>query len=674
MKKTFNFVFAIGILAIVSACTEMTPEPEQAQSPAIKDMVFTLSLDNKDSKVSIADNGKSTWDIGDAIYIHGEYMNRDGYCQTVVLDGTVNTISPDGKTATIHIATNDGATENLLPETVYPYYRSTDYKTTLYAIYPASAAATRDFHCYYYTEFKPSNQPIMVGCDDGNGAFEFKNLSGVISFQVSGSVNVDEYIFMGNNDETVAYDTYGMLYIMKSDGTIRHEGPDGSIVSTSGAAKTVRGTVTNDGTTLNRICIPGGADFTGGFTILFKKSGSVVKMISTDSHINVPMNGYLPLGNISTNIKDYTPPSSHPATSPTLAGATEIDDSSLDKHANCYVVDGSDAGNCSKTFYFKAYQGNSTTGVGAVNSVEVLWETYNDDTSPVSAGSVVAAVDFDKQSANDYYDIVFQMPAALHAGNAVIAAKDVNGDILWSWHIWVPSTTLAGTDVDASNICGATIMDRNLGALEPVSTSTGASVYSMGLIYQWGRKDPFPGPKRVQTWPNPATVSKNATTLNDASMTWDEARKNPTVYGNVSGSDWQTSTDMTRWKSDKTINDPCPIGYKVPYGSRGSKPMWNTTDISTALTDASLGWEISTTGYWFKMSDGAKEVVFPLSGYVDDGVSDHYYLGNVTTRAGVWCLSDSSSSKYHLNIRTDGTYVFGSTSAARGCAVRCVAE
>lgn len=669
MKK-LNLVYAFGLLAIASACAELSPEPNQSLPSSTKDMVFTLSLDNNDSKVSIADDGKTTWEINDEIYIHGEYMNRNGYCQTVVLDGTVNTISPDGKTATIHITTNDGTAENLIAGTVYPYHRSSDYLTTLYAIYPASAAATRDFHCYYYTEFIPSNEPIMVGCDNGSGAFVFENLCGVISFKISSSLDVDEYIFMGNKGETVSYSTYGMLYTMKSDGTIRHDPADGEIVSTSGAAKNVSGPVTNDGTTLHRICIPGGADFTKGFTILFKKSDAVVKILSTDSSISVPDNGYLPLGDVTSHVKDYVAPSSHTATSPALAGATELDDSALDKHANCYIVDGSDSGNNGKTFYFKAYQGNSTTGVGAISSVEVLWETYN-DASSVSANSVIAAVDFDKQSANDYYDIVFQMPATLHAGNAVIAAKDVSDNILWSWHIWVPETAI--TTSTFGGISSRSMMDRNLGAIRAATAGTD-DIQTMGLLYQWGRKDPFPNKKNHSSSSNDFT--NHATTAPTSALsvvtaqfaTVAEAIKSPTVFAASSAdkTDWTAVSNNAFWTTTKTIYDPCPPGYKVPSSSE-----CNMFTVDITNTTNYPGWAVDTGKCQFKLGSSTDNTVFP-TGYL-------YYNGRWDephNKAVIWSATyESEYRAVNLYVKiSDGSYSQYKRSRSVGGSVRCVAE
>jgi len=65
-------------------------------------------------------------------------------------------------------------------------------------------------------------------------------------------------------------------------------------------------------------------------------------------------------------------------------------------------------------------------------------------------------------------------------GNAVIAATDAAGTILWSWHIW-------RADPPKNIICDDTfiLMDRNLGATSAVGKD------SYGLYYQWGRKDPF---------------------------------------------------------------------------------------------------------------------------------------------------------------------------------------
>ncbi|KFF09578.1 hypothetical protein IX38_03545 [Chryseobacterium luteum] len=90
-------------------------------------------------------------------------------------------------------------------------------------------------------------------------------------------------------------------------------------------------------------------------------------------------------------------------------------------------------------------------------------------------------------------------------GNAVIALR-VNGEIYWSWHVWVTDDPANGSTYKSfDNItrvrADGTVeqipdsewgwMDRNLGALSSSITSSDWN-RNIGLLYQWGRKDPIP--------------------------------------------------------------------------------------------------------------------------------------------------------------------------------------
>lgn len=90
-------------------------------------------------------------------------------------------------------------------------------------------------------------------------------------------------------------------------------------------------------------------------------------------------------------------------------------------------------------------------------------------------------------------------------GNAVVAFR-LNGEIFWSWHIWVTDDPTNGSTYKSftavrrersngviENIPDADWkwMDRNLGAITNSNTS-GEWNRSGGLLYQWGRKDPIP--------------------------------------------------------------------------------------------------------------------------------------------------------------------------------------
>ncbi len=231
-------------------------------------------------------------------------------------------------------------------------------------------------------------------------------------------------------------------------------------------------------------------------------------------------------------------------------------DLSTDGTANSYIV--SEAG----AYKFPTVQGNSATSVGAVAAGEVLWETFGTDENPV-VGELVSEV--------SYSDGYIAFKASDKKGNASIAAKDSDGNILWSWHIWM---TDKPKDHVYNNKAGIMI-DRNLGAISAVPGDVGA----LGLMYQWGRKDPFMGgsflsyldlsnqAKAKSTPDSWTTVSASASTGTIAYAT-----SHPTTFitDDDSNDGWHYIGDETNadplWQSMKTIYDPCPPGYRVPDG------------------------------------------------------------------------------------------------------------
>ncbi len=144
--------------------------------------------------------------------------------------------------------------------------------------------------------------------------------------------------------------------------------------------------------------------------------------------------------------------------------------------ANCYLVQ--NAGD----YKFKAVQGNTDGTVGNVKSVEVLWESFGTTTMP-NVGDLIDTVSY-----RDGY-IRFSTPDTFAEGNAVIAAKNSKGVILWSWHIWCATE---GWNEQVYYNGAGTMMDRNLGA----TSAAAGEVGSLGLFYQWGRKDPSLGAER----------------------------------------------------------------------------------------------------------------------------------------------------------------------------------
>ena len=245
--------------------------------------------------------------------------------------------------------------------------------------------------------------------------------------------------------------------------------------------------------------------------------------------------------------------------------------------ANCFMV--SEPG-----FYsFNAFKGKTTESVGAVAKAEVLWESFGTHDQP-NVGDIIAEA---------YYEnglIYFKTPSALKDGNAVIAAKDASGNILWSWHIWVcngwDAAATAQKYYNKSNGIASfgAVMDRNLGA----TSATINDHKAHGLLYQWGRKDPFLGwdgynanghtpALSTITWPDPVKTSEETGTI-------EYAIAHPTTYlypGKVSSNvDWYFTkehnvTDNMRWNERLTLYDPCPAGWTLPEARTTNKQgLW----------------------------------------------------------------------------------------------------
>lgn len=166
-----------------------------------------------------------------------------------------------------------------------------------------------------------------------------------------------------------------------------------------------------------------------------------------------------------------------------LQTGDSVVDLSQDGTANCYIaptggtykfdatVKGNGAGD-GNTFYI------NKNGVEIVDAAyaDLAWEaTYDADktrSTKIIAGAPVYSPD-EKCVYFSTGDI---------QGNASVCVRDAEGTILWSWHIWV-----ADSAVGTSEGNGLVWMDRNLGAL----SNDPEDVANRGMLYQWGRKDPF---------------------------------------------------------------------------------------------------------------------------------------------------------------------------------------
>ena len=334
-------------------------------------------------------------------------------------------------------------------------------------------------------------------------------------------------------------------------------------------------------------------------------------------------------------------------------------DLSAQSSANCYIVDQNGS------YCFCVVRGNdSFDWLYQTKVSEVLWESFGTSTAP-SVGDLIKSVSYD-----DGY-IAFQTAETYKEGNAVIAAKDASGTILWSWHIWF--TDQPQEQVYYNNV--GTMMDRNLGATSAEPGDVGA----LGLLYQWGRKDPFLGSSSIDSnsvakstiiWPSAVSTSSSNGTVSYVIA-------NPTIFVSAPKTpyDWHySSRDNTLWtKSNKTksIYDPCPAGWRVPNG--GDNGVWSKTlGSSESFADSSLYNSINECVNFSGKFGADAAIGYPASGCRNNSDGS---LNNVGCSGHYWSVSPDNNFAHRLYFTNDGRVdPSGRSYRASGFSVRCIKE
>ncbi|MDE7305729.1 MAG: DUF4906 domain-containing protein, partial [Alistipes sp.] len=365
--------------------------------------------------------------------------------------------------------------------------------------------------------------------------------------------------------------------------------------------------------------------------------------------------------------------------------------------ANCYIsrragqvyeFDASVNGNGATTPAFSKTQGALTQnaeGFGKVDlapvKVALLWETGEYE------HCIIKNIKLDVENKKVYFSTSGMIGMPANEGNALLAVYDKDNNIAWSWHIWSTDydpTTSAVTHVGGSN--SYQLMDRNLGAFanEPDDPA------SYGLLYQWGRKDPFVGS-------GTNVVGEQMKVLEtvdqaQAGTTWaarlEYAAKNPTTfmcqrdtkcYDWLGINDWSTQADnlwgnpndlatinktsYNTHKGAKSVYDPCPVGWMVPPQDTWiqfiKNVTWTNQYGSTTVADFNVngGWSAG----WNFYTNYAQTIqaYYPAAGYryresgALTGVgSNGYYWSSSSYAAGninAGSLSFLSGNVYPLN-------------------------
>ncbi len=364
--------------------------------------------------------------------------------------------------------------------------------------------------------------------------------------------------------------------------------------------------------------------------------------------------------------------------------------------ANSYLIEEAGA------YAFAPFKGNSGEAVEGVVGAALLWQ----DTP-----GLITAVDFVDSK------VTFVVADGVY-GNAVVYAYGEAGNeqALWSWHIWVPEQQVESLPM----LTGFNVMNMNLGA----TTATAADINAYGLLYQWGRKDPFTGsPSLTGTT---ATLAKPIYNIDgeegefDAVMTPQSvefAIANPgafiSPYG-VDYTDWCSTSDDALWGNpdgnyreqgslkyynlgEKSMYDPCPAGWRVPpimafskFTSTGAAVMgdYSKTAVADRNGDGVVNANDYNYGFYMTLA-GTTTTFFPAASRWYGAYAALY--GSVAGHSGVYwsnsvyksTLSSQANSKMAtacLNFMSPtaaGTcFVSANAGSARSDAssVRCVAD
>lgn len=215
---------------------------------------------------------------------------------------------------------------------------------------------------------------------------------------------------------------------------------------------------------------------------------------------------------VAITVKDWEDVSANAAdASIGIPDSSKVIDLSAIGTANCYVV------NTPNQWYkFDAtVQGNGKATLGitpkpiAPAKARILWGIVEPCTTnggdangwdtELNKSILKASV-----SLKDGY-VYFRTPGHIVPANVVICVTDEADKILWSWHMWCVegyAPEAHAQYIEHPYVEGRPVlMDRNLGAYrnaaEMASPTDEDYACSQGMHYEWGRKDPFPGSRRV---------------------------------------------------------------------------------------------------------------------------------------------------------------------------------
>lgn len=413
----------------------------------------------------------------------------------------------------------------------------------------------------------------------------------------------------------------------------------------------------------------------------------------------------------------------------------------LETTANCYIVDA--AGTYSLPLVYGNARKNGKDNTAAYSGVKFYDYKNNVISSPyirnaedcVLVWSDAFYMFKDVKLSDDRESLIFSIDKNfLQQANAIVAARDADKKIIWSWHIWVTEQNINNVyqlqDYTDGTLNKYGLMPYNLGWIDGKTITYDERTLSFvfkqeksgiekvmkvkqdgavfdykdggSVYYQWGRKDPLVALKNRNEIGSddyrPHEVGdKNYSYRYEAKqVTLGESIQNPNVYyiandKTVGTHKWLSTPLYYLWDaawssstpnkqtSTKTIYDPSPRGFKVP------PPRAFDVFTNGNSTSGTLNGDVLANGYQYRVyprkNKKGTSFILTATGQRVDRLKDLGAPGGLWAMQGVyyWSCYGNVAADYYgysLCIRVDAnsytSRFVGAQTMARP--VRCIKE
>ena len=426
---------------------------------------------------------------------------------------------------------------------------------------------------------------------------------------------------------------------------------------------------------------------------LSTKGGSVSRstancyVISAPGHYRIPLVYGNAIENGATNANAYI---SHAAT-----GNSNVLYNFQD-HAGANITDP----------WIEKTNGGANSGV---NGAEVVWADAADlvhlSSTPIKHDGGDAFLEFEVKASD------------IQSGNAVVAVKK-GSTIVWSWHLWLAPkdaldkikvtnhqnvnyyftkealgwkpTQWSGSTYDKPRTVKVKVEQTianngtKLEAVISITQNPGSVKQGATTLYQFGRKDAFPG---VDALAANSHFAKNA----GDNMSIKNGIQHPDNFY-TNGSSWYSFpptgyTYYNLWSADntvtggndnsvvKTVYDPCPVGFKMPASNAFTGFTANGQNFGTMNVDGTDNWLTfsSNFGHNFWTSGSKTATIYvPASGARGSGNGSLSSVGSV---GYYWsAVPDGTGNGRNLDFASYGVSPKNSFSRSNGLAAHPVSE